>query len=111
MTDYYYETIRNPSVFRQRATNQANFDTLYQASNWASGASNWGTAHLYASRAICTEPTWRLALFEGFFPDTSRGVHSCIDNLIDGPESISGLASLWEPQLVRRYQPDSLGYV
>lgn len=58
------------------------------------------------------KPRTRLTLFvEGvFYPGDPTVVHSCIASLVAGPRAGIHLADMWEPQIVLRYQPDSLGY-
>ncbi|UKZ80961.1 hypothetical protein TrVFT333_008726 [Trichoderma virens FT-333] len=106
----YYDTVRYPSVFLQRAKDYANFVTLSQSPGFQSGANNWDARYLFASRVICTAPEWHLLFLDGFFPEHLMEVHPCIQDLIAGPLDLQ-LAELWEPQIVQLCQPDSLGYV
>ncbi|KAL6809499.1 hypothetical protein GGI42DRAFT_366187 [Trichoderma sp. SZMC 28013] len=105
----YYDTIRYPSIFSQRARNYTNFISLTQSPGFQSGASNWDARHLFANRVICTAPEWRLLLLDDFFPENLAGVHPCIQDLITGPLGLQ-LSELWEPQIVQLCQPDSLAY-
>ncbi|KAK5998273.1 hypothetical protein PT974_00647 [Cladobotryum mycophilum] len=105
------KTVMNPSSFAKAAEGAVNFDTLYRAGGFRGAASSWGRKQLLASRVICSTARSRLSLLEDFFPTNSRELNPCIDGLIQGPDSISGLVNQCEPQLVQRYQPDSLGYV
>ncbi|RDA95151.1 hypothetical protein CP533_1942 [Ophiocordyceps camponoti-saundersi (nom. inval.)] len=41
----------------------------------------------------------------------TRSIPACTKALIQGPKSISALQYQVEPQLVKLYQPDSLGYI
>ncbi|POR37668.1 Uncharacterized protein TPAR_02134, partial [Tolypocladium paradoxum] len=107
----YYNTIKDPSTFVQKARGKANFAALYRARDWESAVSKWDSKHLFASRVLCSAPNSRLPLFSNFFPESPRGIHHCIDQLIDGPASIAALAQMSEPQLVQQYEPDSLGYL
>ncbi|KAL7794503.1 hypothetical protein V8C37DRAFT_409060 [Trichoderma ceciliae] len=107
---YYYDTVRYPSIFLQRARDHVNFTSLSQSSGFQSGASNWDIRYLFASRAICNAPEWRLSFLDGFFPEHLMEAHSCIQDLIAGPSNLR-ISELWEPQIVQMCQPDSLGYV
>ncbi|PNY27614.1 Uncharacterized protein TCAP_02465 [Tolypocladium capitatum] len=111
MANSYYNTIKDPSTFVQKGRGKANFTALCRAGDWESAASKWDSKQLFASRVLCSAPNQRLPLFSGFFPQSPRGINPCIDSLIDGPRSVAALAQMSEPQLVRQYEPDSLGYV
>jgi hypothetical protein len=105
----YYDTIRNPSSFARHASDAENFETLLM--NTAdTGASNWGTNHLFALRVLCSEPTSQLKLLQPYYPASSSGFEPCIISLIDGYQGVN-LAQLQEPQIIRRFQPNRLGYV
>ncbi|KKP07149.1 hypothetical protein THAR02_00799 [Trichoderma harzianum] len=106
----YYDTIRYPSLFLQRAKDYVNFATLSQSPGFQSGASYWDARYLFASRVICTPPEWRLLFLDEFFPEHLMEAHPCIQDLIAGPLGLQ-LTDLWEPQIVQLCQPDSLGYV
>uniref|UniRef100_A0A0B7K864 Uncharacterized protein n=2 Tax=Bionectria ochroleuca TaxID=29856 RepID=A0A0B7K864_BIOOC len=104
----YYDTIRNPSSFARHASDAENFETLLM--NTAdTGASNWGTNHLFALRVLCSEPTSQLKLLQPYYPASSSGFEPCIISLIDGYQGVN-LAQLQEPQIIRRFQPNRLGY-
>ncbi|KJZ70522.1 hypothetical protein HIM_10066 [Hirsutella minnesotensis 3608] len=109
----YYDTIRHAAVFAKQASAEKmeNFESLYKAPDFACGVSGWGRKHLFASRVLCSEPERRLPLFSKgeLFPLSCNGVHVVIDGLVNGPQT--PLMKMREPQIVRQYQPDSLGYI
>ncbi|CAH0023417.1 unnamed protein product [Clonostachys rhizophaga] len=105
----YYDIIRNPSSFARHASDAENFETLL-LNTADTGASNWGTNHFFALRVLCSEPTSQLKLLQPYYPASSRGFDPCINSLIDGYQGVN-LAQLQEPQIISRFQPDSLGYV
>jgi len=109
----YYDTIRNASAFQEAASTEHadNFDVLLRsAARCPTAVSLWGRKQLFASRAICTEPKTRLPLFADHYPDDAT-VEPCIRDLIAGYGSNSKLSNMQEPQIIRQYEPDSLGYV
>lgn len=58
---------------------------------------------------VCEPRHLRLALFDDAdFPRSAKGVHDCIDRLVDGPAA--GFGDQYEPWIVQRHQPESLGY-
>ncbi|KAK2802819.1 hypothetical protein FQN50_007225 [Emmonsiellopsis sp. PD_5] len=111
----YYDRIRTPSAFRAASSSQqaVNFVTLQQSHSWESAASRWGTQYLFACRVICKQPGDILPLLaNGIHSGNESGVHPCIENLIEGPrEGMAALSQMAEPQIVRAYELESLGYV
>ncbi|KJZ68010.1 hypothetical protein HIM_12600 [Hirsutella minnesotensis 3608] len=109
----YYDTVRDPSTFAQRVKGNDSLSALVRSERWKSAASQWGREHLFAHRVLCKEPRKRLPLFESrrLLPGNPRNTNTCINALVQGPESIDALKYQVEPQLVQHYKPDSLGYV
>ncbi|KAM4063449.1 hypothetical protein HRG_011864 [Hirsutella rhossiliensis] len=109
----YYDTVRDPSTFAQRVKGNDSLSALVRSERWKSAASQWGREHLFAHRVLCKEPRKRLPLFESrrLLPGNPRNTNTCINALVQGPESIDALKYRVEPQLVQHYKPDSLGYV
>ncbi|RFU80055.1 hypothetical protein TARUN_2173 [Trichoderma arundinaceum] len=108
----YYDTIRDPSSFVQRASGKLNFAALIQDKSWKGAASQWGRDHLFASRVLCAAPSARLPIFQvlQLFPDDPKALHPCLRQLIDGPGcNLTDLMHLSEPQIVQQFEPDSLG--
>lgn len=109
----YYDTIRDPCTFVQRARGKANFAALSENSAWKSGASYWGREHLFANRVLCSAQSPHLPIFQALqlFPDNPTAEHHCLRRLVEGPGNFADLALFSETQFVREFQPDSLGYV
>ncbi|KAM4060564.1 hypothetical protein HRG_001878 [Hirsutella rhossiliensis] len=109
----YYDTIRTQATFSKQASAEEmeSFESLYKSDDFDSGVSRWGRKHLFASRVLCSIPQRRLSLFVdgGVFPSSPKGAHPYIDRLINGPEP--AFMTMWEPQIVQKCQPDSLGHV
>ncbi|KJZ70345.1 hypothetical protein HIM_10274 [Hirsutella minnesotensis 3608] len=111
----YYDVISSESLYTMHSRGSVtSFEALYISDKSVTGVSRWSTPHLYASRVICAKPDKRLAIFsDDEWPQSTRGVHECIDSLIDGP--IPGFRGMFESQIVQHYrhhhQADGLGYV
>ncbi|KAI0425307.1 hypothetical protein F5Y09DRAFT_352534 [Xylaria sp. FL1042] len=106
---FYYDTIKDESTLARVSERSPSLQDLLR-SDWKSAASQWGRKQLLAHRVVCSKPTPELPLLSGLFPDLAS-VHDCVAKLIEGPQSLSAIKNNSEPQIVRRYQPDSLAYV
>ncbi len=106
---FYYDTIKDESTLARASERSPSLQDLLR-SDWESAASQWGRKQLLAHRVVCSKPMPELPLLSGFFPDLAS-VHDCVAKLIEGPQSLSAMKNNSEPQIVQRYQPDSLAYV
>ncbi|KAH8816075.1 hypothetical protein F5884DRAFT_818216 [Xylogone sp. PMI_703] len=111
----YYNTIKSPNGFMKAASSRkaVSFAMLQQSRDWEGGVSRWSVDHLFACRVICKQPSNILPLLAHRIESKSEvGIHSCIDNLIQGPrEELRTLKKMSELQIVRAYELESLGYV
>ncbi|KND87279.1 hypothetical protein TOPH_08076 [Tolypocladium ophioglossoides CBS 100239] len=105
-----YLHARDASTLARLSREKDTLATLLLRPGWRSAVSQWGLAELLAHRVICREPAKRLPFFNNFSRDLGT-THGCIADLLKGPASIDALKTSSEYQIVRRYQPDSLGYV
>ncbi len=118
MSPSYFDTIRNQSTFNQKANGARVFRELCKLTKKGDedkssphAVSNWGRAHLFALRVLCNRPTTNLSILEPHFP-SDQLLSNHLTDLIDGPHhAFSKLVDLSEPQIVRSYEPDSLGSV
>ncbi|KAH8155936.1 hypothetical protein CIB48_g12310 [Xylaria polymorpha] len=106
---FYYDTIKDESTLARASERSPSLQDLLR-SDWESAASQWGRKQLLAHRVVCSKPMPELPLLSGFFPDLAS-VHDCVAKLIEGPQSLGAIKNNSEPQIVQRYQPDSLAYV
>ncbi|KAH8800793.1 hypothetical protein F5884DRAFT_808848 [Xylogone sp. PMI_703] len=111
----YYDTIRTRRDFIEAASSQEalSFAALQQSNYWETGASYWGVLQLFACRVICRQPSDILPLLADQIRSAKEdSLHPCINSLIQGPrEEPAQLRQMAEIQIVRSYQPESLGYV
>ncbi|KAJ9285654.1 hypothetical protein DTO027B5_6453 [Paecilomyces variotii] len=111
----YYDTIRTPRDFVEAASSQEalSFADLHQSNYWETGASHWGILQLFASRVICRQPSDILPLLADQIHSAKDDMlHPCLSALIQGPrEEPDQLRRMAEIQIVRSYEPESLGYV
>ncbi|KAM4064973.1 hypothetical protein HRG_012793 [Hirsutella rhossiliensis] len=80
----YYDIVRDPSTFAQRAKGNDSLSVLIQSKHWKSAASQWGREHLFAHRVLCKEPKKGLPLFESrrLLPRDPRNTNACINALV-----------------------------
>ena len=115
----YFDSVRNPSTFKlkARSENAQVFRSLHNANDTDDArlpVSLWGREHLFALRVLCATPTPNLTVLEPYLPAPSDGtlLDPRLQALIDGPnQDIMTLSKMSEPEIVRSYDPDSLGSV
>lgn len=111
----YYDTVRNRSTFRQKATSErAEAQKLilpYTANDKTSPVSLWGRQHLFALRVLCDKPTPHLTVLEPYLPSHAMmPLDDRVRDLIDGPrQDRRTLSEMSEPEIVGSYSPDSPG--
>ncbi|KAK4075139.1 uncharacterized protein Triagg1_4803 [Trichoderma aggressivum f. europaeum] len=106
-----YAIIKNPSTFRQRASNQKTFDQLYQDGEWTSGASSWGRRELFAARVISSGPSDDIESLTRSYPDPNKRLSQPLNGFVHGMPSMDELGQKWDPELVRGTNPECLGLV
>lgn len=109
----YYDTIRNRSTFRQKAVSEQaqSFILLSIANDAPKTISLWDRRHLFALRVLCRKPTKTLTVLDPHFASDGT-FNAYIQALVSGPDQdLQTLAKMSEPEIVRFYNPDSLGAV
>lgn len=103
----YYGTVHDESTLARVSQGKDTLSGLLD-SEWTSAVSRWERKQLLAHRVVCHKPVAWLPIFDKPELDNMK---KCIDELLKGPASIDQLKNSSEPQILHRYQPDSLGYV
>lgn len=110
----YYQTVQSRHDYARAVSsrNWSSFEALQKDGSVEGGPSQWGQAHLFACRVYCRQPTDILSvLAHRIRPRSEDGIHDCIDKLIAGPrEARQELQQMAEPQIVRAYEIEGLGY-
>ncbi|KAK3300396.1 uncharacterized protein B0H64DRAFT_428476 [Chaetomium fimeti] len=109
----YFDSVHNDSTFRQKALSEG-AQTLRSLLDTAlpTSVSSWGRKHLFALRVLCAKPSSKgnLPLLEPYLPESIESFDPCIQALVDGPaHDLQALSMMSESQIVRSYNPNSLG--
>ncbi|KAH6853783.1 hypothetical protein B0I37DRAFT_409920 [Chaetomium sp. MPI-CAGE-AT-0009] len=109
----YFDSVHNPSTFRRKALSEGAqaLRSLLDVGR-PIPVSSWGREQLFALRVLCAKPGpgWNgnLPLLESHLPESIESYY--IRALVDSPaRTLHELSIMPEPQIVRSYNPDSLG--
>ncbi|KAL7926469.1 hypothetical protein ACQKWADRAFT_309301 [Trichoderma austrokoningii] len=105
-------TVTNDAQFRARSQGKRKFRQLYADDSWRANASAWGTAELYASRAISMPEQNVITPLSTFYSqDDVNNANARLKAFIAGFRDMERLPWLSEPDVVRQSSSDALGII